>query len=266
MGVNNMDWDKEFGVESEKPLDKLVDGISNTAIFRSIAFIGDSLSSGEFETVDSDGKRHYYDMYEYSWGQYIARKNGLKAYNFSRGGMTAKEYLEDFADKEGFWDKEKACQAYVIALGANDLNGVMPGDIEDIDVNDYHNNKPTFMGYYGAIVSRYKEIQPDAKFFFVTFPRTSYNDEAQINMTESHVKAMYDLSSIFENTYVIDLYKYGPTYDEEFKNKFYLHGHLNASGYILTARIIDSYIDYIVRHNPEDFQNVPFIGTEIQYK
>jgi len=260
-----MDWDKEFGEKNEKPLDKFADGISNTAIFRSIAFIGDSLSSGEFETVDSDGNTHYHDLYEYSWGQFIARKNGLKAYNFSRGGMTAKEYLENFADEKGFWDKEKSCQAYVIALGANDLNGVLPvGNIEDIDVNDYRNNKSTFMGYYGAIVSRYKEIQPDAKFFFVTFPR-SVGDEAHVNRTKSHVKAMYDLSKIFENSYVIDLYEYGPTYDKEFESKFYLHYHLNASGYILTARMVDSYIDYIVRHNPEDFQNVPFIGTEIQF-
>lgn len=57
-----MDWIKEFGNEYEKPLDKLSDGISNTAIFRSIAFIGDSLSSGEFETVDADGIGHYYDV------------------------------------------------------------------------------------------------------------------------------------------------------------------------------------------------------------
>lgn len=261
-----MDWNKEFGNEYEKPLDKLADGISNTAIFRSIAFIGDSLSSGEFETVDSDGKRHYYDMYEYSWGQYIARKNGLKAYNFSKCAMTAKEYMEDFAERKGFWDKEKACQAYVIALGVNDLNKQMPiGCKEDIDVTDYKNNKETFMGYYGAIVSKYKQIQPDAKFFFVTFARTVGN-EAHIKMVESHVKAMYDLSEVFENSYVIDLYKYGPTYDDDFKRRFYLNGHLNSSGYILTARIIDSYIDYIVRHNPEDFQNVPFIGTEIKFE
>lgn len=102
-----MDWYKEFGDNNEKPLDKLVDGISNTAIFRSIAFIGDSLSSGEFETVDSDGNTHYHDMYEYSWGQYIARKNGLKAYNFSRGGMTAKEYLEDLQKEKGFGIKKR---------------------------------------------------------------------------------------------------------------------------------------------------------------
>ena len=43
-------------------------------------------------------------------------------------------------------------------------------------------------------------------------------------------------------------------------------GHLNPSGYILTAQMIDSYIDYIVRHNPKDFEAVGFIGTGIQYK
>jgi len=89
-----MDWKKYFDTENEKPLDRLVEGYSNTAIFRSIAFIGDSLSSGEFETVDENGQKGYHDLYEYSWGQYIARKNGLKAYNFSRGGMTAKEYMK----------------------------------------------------------------------------------------------------------------------------------------------------------------------------
>nr|MCR4719613.1 hypothetical protein [Bacillota bacterium] len=96
-----MNWDKLFA-KNEKPLDSLVEGYSNTAIFRTIAFIGDSLSSGEFETVDSEGNKEYHDLYEYSWGQYIARKNGLKAYNFSRGGMTAKCYLESFAEENGF--------------------------------------------------------------------------------------------------------------------------------------------------------------------
>ena len=118
-----MHWEKELYAADEKPLDRLVDSYSNTSVFRKIAFVGDSLSSGEFETRDENGKAGYHDLYEYSWGQYIARKNGLLAYNFSRGGMTAKEYIETFAEQKGFWDKDKACQAYVIALGVNDLYG-----------------------------------------------------------------------------------------------------------------------------------------------
>ena len=41
-----MNWEKElFMGEDEKPLDRLVEGYSNTSIFRTIGFIGDSLSS-----------------------------------------------------------------------------------------------------------------------------------------------------------------------------------------------------------------------------
>jgi len=41
---------------------------------------------------------------------------------------------------------------------------------------------------------------------------------------------------------------------------------MNPSGYILTAKLIDSYIDYIVRHNSDDFKTVGFVGTDIEYK
>lgn len=260
-----MDWDKELFDMNEKPLDRLVDGYSMTSIFRKIAFIGDSLSSGEFETRDAQGNAGYHDMYEYSWGQYIARKNGLSAYNFSRGGMTADWYLESFADENGFWDKSKACQAYVIALGVNDIynSGKEIGSVDDIDVNDYRNNKPTFAGRYAQIVSRYKEISPDAKFFFVTFPKENAvrPEEKMLKTTE----LIYGMAELFENTYVIDLNKYGPVYDEKFKREFFLYGHMSPAGYIFTAKLIDSYIDYIIRHNADDFKNVPFINSGIEH-
>lgn len=260
-----MDWKKELYNENEKPLDKLVDGYSHTSVFRTMAFIGDSLSSGEFETRDENGNPGFHDLFEYSWGQYIARKNGLKAYNFSRGGMTAKEYVESFAESNGMWDKEKACQAYVIALGVNDVfnRNMEIGSIEDINKNDYTQNNPTFAGYFAQIVSKYKEISPDAKFFFVTLPKDEKRDEAKLHML---VQLMYDMAEYFDDSYVIDLYQYGPSYSIEFKEQFYLYGHMTPSGYILTAKIIDSYIDYIVRHNPDDFKTIGFVTTDIKYK
>lgn len=260
-----MDWNKELYDINEKPLDKLVESYSMTSIFRKIAFIGDSLSSGEFETCDGQGNAGYYDMFEYSWGQYIARKNGLTAYNFSRGGMTAKWYIETFADENNLWDKSKACQAYVVALGVNDIYnaGQEIGSVDNIDVNDYRNNKPTFAGYYAQIISRYKEISPDAKFFFVTFPKE--DERKSDSKTFGMIELLYKFTEIFDNSYVIDLYKYGPVYDEKFKEEFYLHGHMSAAGYAFTARLIDSYIDYIIRHNADDFKNVPFINSGIEY-
>ena len=261
-----MDWKKELFDENEKPLDRLVDGYSHTSVFRTIAFVGDSLSSGEFETRLENEDPAYYDLYDYSWGQYIARKNGLKAYNFSRGGMTAKEYIESFAEENGFWNEDKACQAYVIALGVNDIynKNMEIGSIDDIDCKNYLNNKPTFIGYYAMIIEKYKEISPDAKFFFVTFPNE--NSKELEEKTRAMVNELYALAKHFDNSYVIDLYKYGPVYDDEFKKHFFMHSHMNASGYVFTARIIDSYIDYIVRHNPDDFKTVGFIGTDIKYK
>lgn len=260
-----MNWNEKLFNENEKPLDNLVIGYSHTSVFRKIAFIGDSLSSGEFETCDKEGNKAYHDLYEYSWGQYIARKNGLTAFNFSRGGMTASEYIESFGEANDFFNKDKACQAYVIALGANDIHsGIEIGSVDDIDTKDFTKNKKTFIGYYGAIISRYKEISPDAKFFFVTFPK----DESRTSNPNFKIfyNELYKLTEVFSNSYVIDLYKYGPVYDEKFKKQFYLHGHLNPSGYILTAELIDSYIDYIVRHNYEDFKNVGFINSGITYK
>ena len=57
-----MDWKNEFLVgENEKPLDRLVESYSNTGIFRTIGFIGDSLSSGEFESLSDEGKRGWHD-------------------------------------------------------------------------------------------------------------------------------------------------------------------------------------------------------------
>lgn len=259
-----MDWEKYFFDKNEKPLDNLVNGYSRTAIFRTIGCIGESLSSGEFEAYPTGDKPGGYDLFEYSWGQFIARKNGLKVYNFSRGGMTAKWYMESYAEEHDFWDKEKACQAYVIALGVNDIyNCKMEiGSISDINKDDYTKNNPTFVGYYAMIISRYKEISPDAKFFFVTFPKTPDANEDTYGM----IKALYDLAKYFDNSYVIDLYKNGPKYDEKFRERFYLGNHLNPDGYMLTAELIDSYIDYIIRHNPDDFRNTAFINTDIKYK
>ena len=48
------------------------------------------------------------------------------------------------------WDKEKAAQAYVIALGVNDIynENMEIGSIEDIGDENFLLNKPTFVGYY----------------------------------------------------------------------------------------------------------------------
>lgn len=264
LGDLMMKLDDLLAQENERPLDNLVSDGGYTAIFRTICCIGDSLSSGEFEAMGEDGNHTYHDMFEYSWGQYIARMCGSRVYNFSRGGMTAKEYCETFADANDFWNPQYASQAYIIALGVNDILGQRQeiGSVQDIDFGNRHANSRNFAGYYGEIIQRMKEIQPRAKFFLMTMASEGDSDNRMADK-QAHRKLLYDLAARFDNTYVIDLLEYAPVYDETFREKFYLLGHLNPMGYLLTAKMVASYIDYIIRHNPDDFKEVGFIGTEL---
>ena len=252
----------------EKPLDNYAPDGGFASIFRTVAFVGDSLSSGEFETYDPQKDlRRYCDMYEYSWGQYAARMAGFTAYNFSRGGMTAAEYCETFADMMDLWNPDRKAQAYVIALGVNEMIYSRPnlGEMSDIDPENPTNNKKTFTGYYARIIQQYKAIQPNAKFFLITIPRQPFLFEttpAKATLVDAHAARLHELAAYFDNTYVLDFRAFGPVQDEEFTRRFYMESHMNALGYRLFAEQFCSYVDYLVRHNPEDFTMVPFIGRE----
>lgn len=253
--------------ENEKPLDRLSNDGGFVGIFRTVACIGDSLASGEFEVMSTlDGSKMYLDRYDYSWGQYMAREAGLTVYNFSRGGMTAKHYITSFANENGFWKPELAANAYVIALGVNDLlnRGWEIGTVKDICLEDYRKNAETFAGQFAYIIQRYKEIQPDARFFLVTMPKAQHGNDERNSKADAHAALLHEIAKLFDNTYVIDLREYGPEYDADFRRKFYLNGHLNPAGYLLTAKMITSYIDYIIRHNLEDFKHVGLMGHEYQ--
>lgn len=250
--------------ENEKPLDRIVTDGGFCGIFRTIGCIGDSLSSGEFESKDEDGKHGYHDFYEYSWGQYIARSAGCKVYNFSCGGMTAKNYMENYADANGFWEKDKACQAYIIALGVNDIihDKIALGDVDDICLEDYKKNAQTFAGYYGQIIQKVKLLQPRAKIFLVSIPRFGNEKDEK---RKAHRDLLEKMTKIFTDCYLIDLFTYAPEYNEAFREKFFL-GHMTPMGYVLSARMIESYIDFIIRKNPKEFNQVGFIGTDLYYR
>ena len=177
--------------------------------------------------------------------------------------MTAKAY-DKFAREQGFYDEAYKSQAYVVALGANDVKRILAGEIElgtldDVDPTDYAKNSPTFIGYYAAIIGRYQALQPKAKFFLMTIPHDGRSEETQ-ELYDKHAELLYGLAKMLPNCYVLDIRAHAPELDEEFKRVFYLGGHMNACGYRLFALMVESYIDYIIRQYPEDFAQVGFIG------
>ena len=261
-----MDITKYYANPNENPLDNIPADGGFAGIFRTIGCIGDSLSSGEFESRDEQGNPGWHDMFEYSWGQYLARLIGSKVYNFSRGGMTAKEYMDSFAEANDFWNPDKLCQCYIIALGVNDLFGrKMPlGSTDDICIEDYtKNNTETFAGYYAQIIGRLLTMQPKARFFLMTMLHNG--DAAHDDVVDAHAKLLYEIAELFDFAYVMDMAKHAPVQDAEYRRNFYLGGHLNAAGYLLTSRMVAAYMDYIIRNHPEDFAQVGFIGGDMHY-
>lgn len=262
-----MDIKKMFD-ENEKPLENLVEDGGFCGIFRRIGCIGDSLASGEFESTTADGKVCGHDFFAYSWGAHMARRTGSRVYNFSRGGMTAMGY-HSFANLNGFWWNERegedyVCDAYIIALGVNDIlealnGGCDLGSIDDVDIKDYNNNKDTFAGNYAKIISRLREGEGKCRIFLMTIPKGHWGEKFQV-LADEHAKLIYEIAAKFDFCYVMDIRKYGAVYDEEFKEKFFLGDHMNPLGYLLTAKIVMSYMDFIIRHNIEDFKQVAFIG------
>ena len=254
-----MDLLEPFRRTNEKPLESLVPDGGYARIFRTIGCIGDSLSSGEFQTINARGESVYRDYYEYSWGQYLARMLGSKVFNLSRGGMTARDYMESFSEEYGLFRRKYAAQAYIVALGVNDLlnYGHPIGNIGDIH-EDPSENADTFAGNLGKIVSGYRQIEPKSVFFFMTMPRDGHPAE-QVPLMDAHAKLMYEMAEHFGNAYVLDLRQYAPEYNEEFRELFYMNGHLSPAGYLFTAQMTASYIDYIVRHNMKDFKEIGLI-------
>lgn len=251
---------------NENPIATIKSDGGYTAIFRTIGFIGDSLSSGEHESL-TNGVKAFHDYYEYSWGQFIARTCGLKAYNFSKGGLTAKSFF-DLARYQSVFDKCNKCQAYVIALGVNDvshMDEIYPdgfGTMDDVDWNNEENNKQSFVGYYVKIIQKLRQTEPKCRIFVVTPPTESPESDSKKKGYDMIADLLRSLPSHFKFLYTIDLRKYAPVYDEEFGKKYFCGGHMSAVGYKFTADMISTYIDYIIRNNIQDFTQVGFIGRD----
>ena len=255
---------KVFSVaEGEGPLDVIRETCGFAGIFKRIGVIGDSLSSGEFESHDEEGTIQYHDMYEYSWPAVLQRLTGTAYANYSRGGMTAKEFYESWADQNGFWQPQ---QAYIVALGNNDLFVFQHpmGSAADIHPDAPESNPDTFFGNLGRILSKLKSIEKDARVFLVSMQRRG--EEACDGVIAQAAEEMKKVCGLFSFTYLIDMTNDGPAYDAEMRKIYALGFHPNAVGYFSYALMIGNYIDYIIRSRPQEFFEVPFIGTPFKNK
>lgn len=258
----------------DEKLEKTADYLT---IFHDIGYIGDSLSSGEF-VYDKEGRRGHWDSYTYSWGKYIERFSGIRCTHFCSGGLTAKDIYESSVDFTSTLSRQtgnhlfsplEAKPAYFMAIGLNDINHEYILDRDkyslglgnastDIDLSDYEKNADSYAGWYAKVIQRIQTFTPDSKFFIVGLP----NDYKFPHLDDAN-KVLKDICTILPNCYYLDLYNDAPAYDEAFYDIFFEVNHMNALGYVFTAKLIQTLADRIIRTHYEDFRVVQFIGTPL---
>ena len=129
------------------------------AMFEKIGVIGDSYASGE---IYPDG--NLVDKYSISWGQILARKNGVSCTNFSVGGITTRNWLTN----EHGLTKLNATEAqnlYYISLGINDKGKLGLGYLGT--EADMDSGADTFYGNYAKIIKAVQAKAPYAKIILI---------------------------------------------------------------------------------------------------
>lgn len=244
---------------SDNPLERIRNDAGLMTVFRHVGCIGDSLASGEAVYKKADGTTGGKDLFEYSWGQYLARMTGNTYYNWSKGGLRCDTFLSSSLATECF-DGNHKCEAYIIGLGQNENNRKYKiGTVEDINLGDYTQNPDTYYGNYGKIIQKIQEMQPKAKIFILTDPLKSVENAG-------YNSAVREIAGIFKSVYLVDLYTYGTAlYNSGFLYQQKRGGHYNAVGYFICAMIISTYIDWIMKKNPNEFREIEFIGLDNKF-
>lgn len=247
-----------------------------TAIFRKMGVIGGSMSSGfhSHQGTSGDG-----NLYEFSTLQFMARMCGSKGFNFSQGGMSAREWVNN-PDRGGVSSLflNNACDFYLIQLGNNDLGihestpSYTLGTISDLTPTGgvYPD---TFFGNMGAILQKIRDVQPRAYVFLSTFLRGYGTVPSDFNYNQ----AIRNIVTYFSNPanrpsgdelhyYLIDYYTYGAPYSYYYSG---IHeetvrgSHPVATGYLFWAWQYCTYIDWLIKNNMADFNDVAFVGTDM---
>lgn len=144
---------------------------TSVALFETIGAIGDSYTSGGiYDVTGVTGGNHY----SISWPQIMARRNGIKATNYSTGGTDISHWLVNSDIGLPRLVTDTAKKLYVIFMGINtektladpDVTAEV-GTVEDINLTDPTQNADTFCGHYGTMISGILAHAPKAKIILI---------------------------------------------------------------------------------------------------
>jgi hypothetical protein len=213
--------------------------VNYSEMFHKVGVIGDSLSSGEI-AYQSGGENVYVDKYEYSWLSNMCRNCGTTAVHYSKGGMAAETWLDDFGGKRTEFENDTTCNAYFIALGTNDISqGQTLGNITDPAGTD------SFVGYMREIIELVHTKAPDAVVFLVSTYATGSTSETWSSMIES-------ISGLYQYCYYIDFIGESSIHTTS-TSPYTSLGHFTTPAYVDVGNTINKLVNKIVLDNYADF-------------
>ena len=227
------------------------------ALFKKWGLIGDSLSVGH--TVSKDGETVSGRNIYYSWGQYLARRIGNTCLNFGRSGVTSKLWM-DMSETYCYprlINPDNLCQAYIIALGANDSEMTL-GSIADVNFTDMSQNADTEYGCYAKVINAVRNVSANVPIFLFTLPYPR-NSDVKIKAINEMIRTFASDKEHFGKIFLVDL-------DADY-NKYFETGkleaqigntgwHLTSLGYLYASKVNEIALSKVISDNYSDFQDV----------
>lgn len=215
----------------------LTDGLGFIA-FSKFASVGDSLSVG-YNTY-SNGTVVPKDL-NHSWGKFVEKRTGSKAYWTGVHGATCKSWLNTTSEKWGlnYTKTLGEMPLYVVCMGANE-DSTKLGTIDDVGTNT-----DTLYAYASKVITELRAISPKC---FIVCTGIS---RKQANKTINAVfKAICDL---YDKCYFMDCW-------DEFNHtpfsNYHFASHYSANGYAMMAQLFDYKLKEIMANHVEDFKYI----------
>lgn len=238
----------EYEMDKKKPKP-----YTSIALFEKIGVIGDSFASGEIY-IDGNAKPNG-DFYNISWGQILARKNGVSVTNFSCGGLTTRSWLTSQYGLKKL-QNESAQDLYLIVLGINDVYSILSENPNYIGKEtDINTEADTLWGNMSKIINAIKFKNPKARIIILglanRYPYSEYW-QAKIDMENNGLKAI-------ANYYGVP-YKCEADYDyfnSDFYNTNMVGGHPTAINYAGMSEEIKKIVEDAMIENSSYFLTYP---------
>lgn len=224
----------------------------SSKIFMRVGCIGDSYTEGYMQDW-----AHKHNP-NYAWPKYMEQLTGNKYTNFGDSGSSTKSWMNGTLGKLSEVQAEgNKCQAYIIGLMINDQDRGAANYVQLGTSADIGTDADSYYAYYYKLINACLAVNPDAKIFCNTCPKTSGN-------YASYNQAVVDIVTYCKNenkgVYLVDLRNYNWN-NQTFINSA-MGGHYAAIGYEYMAEILNKALCDVINDNVTDFQNVNLIDYD----